>query len=252
MLRLQKNEKIKLNIPEFLCDVNAVGEHLEKHPLTAQLNTYGFTCVIGLPQSGKTSFTIAIMTQSKPKIFKKTHHHIIILMPTNSIKSLKINPFKQLKEENFYNELTDETITEIFKNIESYTEKGEKTLLLIDDMTASLKSSRYVESTLKKMIFNRRHLKLNIIITCQSFVNMPLDIRKTITNLILFKPSKMEFEKVFIELIETNKHLFEKIFKIAYKNNNHNFLFVNIPSQRFFVNFDELIITEDDETDDEK
>jgi DNA replication protein DnaC len=94
MIRIKKNEEIPLEIPHFNCDDNAVGDHLNDHPLTQLMNVYGFLCVIGRPGSGKTSLTISLMTQKKPKIYRKTHHHMIILMPHNSIGSLKNNPFK--------------------------------------------------------------------------------------------------------------------------------------------------------------
>ena len=101
---------------------------------------------------------------------------------------------------------------------------------------------------LKRLIFNRRHLKLNIIITSQSYVNLPLDIRKNISNLILFKPSKKEFQLVFDELVETKKELFQDVLKISY-DDPHNFLFLNVNSQRMFKNWDELIFHEDGESD---
>ena len=104
----------------------------------------------------------------------------------------------------------------------------------------------YIQEILKKLVYNRRHLKLNIIITAQSYCNIPLDLRKTITNLILFKPSKKEFEIVFDELFESKKDIVSKIMKIAYTE-KHNFLFLNIPSQRLFVNWDEILIKEDEE-----
>ena len=97
---------------------------------------------------------------------------------------------------------------------------------------------------MKKLIYNRRHLKLNIIITAQVYPNLPLDIRKCITSLILFKPPKAEFERVFDELIESKKEIFEDIMKLVY-NEPHNFLFVNVPSQKMFKNWDEIIIEED-------
>jgi hypothetical protein len=99
--------------------------------------------------------------------------------------------------------------------------------------------------TLKRMIYNRRHLKLNIVMTAQVYPNIPLDIRKCITNLIMFKPPKMELEKVFEELIESKKESFEDIMKIVY-DEPHNFLFVNVPSQKMFKNFDEIIIDDED------
>ena len=75
---------------------------------------------------------------------------------------------------------------------------------------------------------------------------MVLDIRKIITNLILFKPSKKEFENVFEELMENKKKIMLDIMKLAYNDDPHNYLFINVPSQRMFINSDEIIINEDE------
>ena len=188
-----------------------------------------------------------MMTQKKPKIYRKTHEHVLIVMPSNSIGSLVKNPFKQLPPDNFYEDLTDESIASIYNRISSYSEKGEKTLLLLDDCTASLKKSKFIMQTLKKIVYNRRHLKTNIIITAQSYGNIPLDIRKNIQNLILFKPAKKEFELLFEELMEGKKNMCLKIMHKTFDDDaKHNFLFLNITSQRMFKNWDE-IITEEDE-----
>ena len=250
-ITIKKNHEIPLNIPKFLCDDNAVGEHLRDHPLTELLDVYGFMCLIGRPGSGKSSMAISLMTQKSPKIYRKTHHHVIIMMPANSIGSLKKNPFACLPPENIYNELNDKTISQVYSNIDKASSADEKTLLFIDDMTSDLKKSKFIIDTLKKLIYNRRHMKLNIIITAQSYVNMPLDIRKNITNLILFKPSKKEFQIIFEELVEAKKELFEQVMKISY-DKIHNFLFLNVPSQRLFKNFDELIFHEENDDSDEE
>ena len=44
-------------------------------------------------------------------------------------------------------------------------------------------------------------------------------------------------ELVFEELFETKKNIFQDIMKIAY-DEKHNFLFLNVPTQRLFKNFD--------------
>ena len=244
MISIKKNKNIKLDIPSFTCDSNAVGNHLNNHDLTKYLNVYGFLCVIGRPQSGKTSLAIAMITQKNPKFYKKTHHHILLFMPENSINSLKKNPFAKLDPANIYHELNNSTILEAYDRIDGWSKEGEKTLLFVDDMTADLKKSKFIIDMMKKLIYNRRHLKLNIIITAQVYPNLALDIRKCITSLILFKPPKAEFERVFDELIESKKEIFEDIMKIVY-DEPHNFLFVNIPSQKMFKNWDEIIIEED-------
>ena len=41
MISIKKNDEIELDIPSFLCDNNAVGSHLDGHPLTQLLNIYG-------------------------------------------------------------------------------------------------------------------------------------------------------------------------------------------------------------------
>jgi hypothetical protein len=246
MITIKHNPAIKLNIPSFNCDDNPVSEVLNNHDLTKFLNVYGFLTIIGRPGFGKTSLAISFITQKKPKIYRKTHHHILIIMPQNLIDSLEKNPFRKLPEENIYNELTNSTICDVYNKVESYSHNDEKSILFIDDQTASLKSSVLIQETLKKLIYNRRHLKLNVIITAQSYCNLPMDIRKNIQNLILFRPSKMEFERVFDELFESKKDVVSKIMKIAYTE-KHNFLFLNVPTQRLFKNWDEILIKEDEE-----
>ena len=246
MITIQKNKNIPLDIPSFNCDNNVVGDHLNNHPLTELLNCYGFLCIVGRPAQGKTSLAISLITQKEPKIYKKTHHHILILMPSNSIQSLKKNPFKVLPDENFYDELNEDSITDIYNRIDKYSNDNEKTLLFIDDMTADLKRSKVVESILKRIVYNRRHLKVNLIITSQSYVNIPLDIRKCITNCVMFKPPKREMELLFNELVETKKDLFLDIMKIVF-DDKHNFLFINIPTQQMFKNFDSLVFKSDDD-----
>jgi hypothetical protein len=167
------------------------------------------------------------------------------MMLQSSINSLKNNPFEKL--EHIYGELNDVTIKTVYDDISNFSSNDEKTLLFIDDMTADLKKSKFVQDTLKKLIYNRRHLKLNLIITAQSYNNIPLDVRKNIGNLVLFKPSKKEMEIIFDELIESKKDSFEKVMKYAY-DEKHNFLFLNVPTQRIFKNFDEMILEEQEDS----
>jgi hypothetical protein len=55
------------------------------------------------------------------------------------------------------------------------------------------------------------------------------------------KPSKVEFENLFDELFENNKDLSLDIMKLAFIN-PHDYLFLNVDSQRMYSNFDEIIV----------
>ncbi len=61
-------------------------------------------------------------------------------------------------------------------------------LLIMNDVMASLKNVE-IQMLLNKIIFNRRrHYRLSIICLVQSYNAMPLAIRKTISYLACYKP----------------------------------------------------------------
>ena len=51
-------------------------------------------------------------------------------------------------------------------------------------------------------------------------------------------------EILFSELVESKREMFQDIMNLTY-DQKHNFLFVNIPSQRMFKNWDEILISTD-------
>ena len=78
----------------------------------------------------------------------------------------------------------------------------------------------------------------------QSFTTAPLVIRKLYSNVIMFKPAKKEFETLFEELFETKKDNAMDIMNFVY-DKPHQYLFLNIDSQRMYRNFDEILINKE-------
>jgi len=99
---------------------------------------------------------------------------------------------------------------------------------------------------MKKIIFNRRHLKCHIVMLLQNFTSCPLCIRKLYTNVFMFKPSKKEFEILFEELFEQKKDYALEIMKYVYQK-PHDWLMLNVDSQRMYKMFDEVIIRSPDD-----
>ena len=86
--------------------------------------------------------------------------------------------------------------------------------MILDDVGAVLQNVD-IGKKLRQIIYNRRHLKCHIVILLQSYLSIPKEVRKLITNCFMFKPSKVEFENFCNELFETKKDMALEIIKVA-------------------------------------
>jgi len=239
---LKENKKMKLQIPEFNCNNNAIGEHSNSYPMLQTFNCYSYDVFIGKPGSGKTSLLIGyLIGKKRNKIYRKCFNHVILVMPSSSRNSIVKSPFKYHHEDKMYDELNSDVINDIYNKLLNASSENENSLLIIDDVGASLKNID-IQKQLKTIIYNRRHLESIIIMLCQSFLSMQKEIRKLINNIIMFKPSKVEFEKLFEEMFETKKDVALELLK--FYEQKHDYLMLNIDSQRIYKNFDEIIIDE--------
>lgn len=242
-IELKKNDAMKLQIPEFSCDNSPLGEHLNKYDMLQHLNSFSFNAIIGKPGSGKTSLLMSFLSgKGDNKVFRKVFSNILLVMPETSRNSMKKNLFKDHPEEKLYEELNHKTIHDIYDKLNEYSKENETSLLILDDVGASLKDNENAK-ILRKIIFNRRHLKVQIFMLLQSFISLPKEIRKLFSNVFMFKPSKVEFENLFDELFETKKDGAMDVMRFVY-DKPHQYLMMNVDSQRMYKGFDELILKE--------
>ena len=109
-------------------------------------------------------------------------------------------------------------------------------MLILDDLGAVLKNVE-IGKKLRQIIYNRRHLKRHIIILLQSYLSIPKEVRKLITNCFMFKPSKVEFGNFCEELFETKKDMALEIMKVAYsETKDHPYFMLNVETQKYIVN----------------
>lgn len=239
MITIKKTDKINIIPPKFLCDFNLT-EHLSNYPQFSHLNTFNTTAILGPPKSGKTSMLISILNQKKEdKIYYKTFNKVYIIMPSQSRNSLKENIFEKHNPSRLFDELNLENLQNIYDQVEADSLEGKSSLIVYDDCGAVMKQND-IQMLLKKMSFNRRHLRLCQMFLIQSWKSTPLTIRKLYTNLIVFKPPKLDFEAIIAESIEKDKDVALGLMKI-YKS-PHDYLFINIPTQEIFYNQDKLEI----------
>lgn len=231
MITVKKNQAPKLPVCKMMCD-GGLHEKLNDYELTKHINTHQVTVVVGSPGSGKTSMLYSLF-KSKAML-KKVYDKIFVFMPSASQASMKDNIFGQLPESQRFEEITEETLDMAQSQFEGTN------AIIIDDMTVYLKD-KDVQKRLREWAFNRRHMGLSIFILTQSWNAVPLSIRKVFNNAFIFKVGKKEMELVFKEMIESHEDKVGQIMKLVY-DAPHRFLFVNFSSQRFFKNWDELLM----------
>ncbi len=218
-----KNKKVEMNCDELMCDcMNPSIESLAK----------SFNMIlVGRPGSGKSNFIVNLLKGSKRdgerRGLKKMFHNIIVCSP--SIASLKKNIFKNLDEEKMFEDF-DMNFIEFVKDLtEIESEQGFNTLIICDDVGIQLRKDARVEKAYLQLAFNRRHRKLSMITTVQSYKNLPVGLRTTASHLVLWRPVNQKeliaiWEEVLgpIERKELNNFI-EFLF-----SKKHNFLFVDM------------------------
>lgn len=241
-MKLIENKKPNFVKPQFLCD-ECISEKLNEFPLVRDnMNKYHTSLFIGKQGSGKTSLILNFLN----KLFKKKFEYIYVFMPYTSRRSIKNNIFdKHLPEDQIYEELTEESVNELYENLKRNSNDGHKTLVIYDDVQKALKNDAVIKQ-LKNIVANQRHLKVVNWIILQNYFALDNKIRELVNNIFLFKLSKTQMNKIFNECIETHKNKFDDIIKFVY-NKPHEWMFINIGEQKIYKNFDEIIMDDDDD-----
>jgi hypothetical protein len=147
---------------------------------------------------------------------------------------------KGIKQKNKYDELTEENLSEVLENILSQ-DKDVNSCVIFDDVGSAL-DSKEIFPLLRKLMSNHRHYHVSLFFCLQTFKMLDKELRRMIQNLFVFKVAKDTIHTIFDELLFLdNKKIIEKIYDIVYSE-PHSFLFINVPDQRFFFNFDEIIL----------
>lgn len=177
-----KCSNLSVEAPEFKCD-DEISPTIE-YPLP---NRAFFMALMGSAGSGKTSLMINFL--QKKDMYARCFDHVHLMCPEASKGSLKKDIWENHPAEKMHHTCDVATLMDIENkcNIRRAKKPQETTLLIIDDFTIYLKK-KDVENQLRKMVFNRRHIKLSIMVLVQSYVAMPLDLRKTLSHFVLFKP----------------------------------------------------------------
>jgi hypothetical protein len=236
-------EKSNYNLKpiEFNVD-NILGEHI-KEPFP---NKSFFMIICGKAGSGKTSLLINLITSKKPnRIYRKVFDKILLVMPNNSKKSIKNNPFEDLPEDQTFNEFNNEVINKVksvreeFDELDKKKKRPRNQLLILDDITATLKNID-IQKSLIELATNRRHYKLSIILLVQFIRSIPRPVRFQITTIIFFKPcNNLDSSIIEEEFINLPKETYKDLTRFVWVN-AHDYLLINKDSESFYKNLNKI------------
>jgi len=232
MFSIDKRSSFSLKPPEFSCDQPIHNQIVPPLPCTPF-----FTTITGSAGSRKTSMLVNLLTS--PHAYKKAFHWVHCIIPAHSVASLKKNIFA--KHPRMHDELNFVSLDRIYEQVMKDAEEKMSSLLIMDDVTASLKKLE-IQMLLKKIIFNRRHYRLSIICLVQSYNAMPLAIRKTISHLACYKPrNKIEMSAIWEELVFLDKKTGEALQRFVF-DKPYSFLFACADTKELYKKFDRILI----------
>jgi hypothetical protein len=241
-MKLIKHDTVELKPVKMLCDV-PLHPKLDDTELTKSFfNRTNFTLIIGTPGSGKTTFAVGFIKQIYRKVFDK----VICVMPESSRASLSKNPFEGLPEEQVFEELTGDTVADIYGMLKDHSGENEKTLLILDDVQHALKN-KFVLQSFKKIVANRRHLRTTILCICQNYTALDKSLRLLVNNIICFNLGNVQFYKIHEEHLNMKRETFDQVRKFAYKK-PHEWILINPDSERIFKGFDEISYQKDEDS----
>ena len=229
--------KLRVVAPAFSCDTS-LGDIPEPCPAGAF-----FWGIFGSAGRGKTSHLLSLLTAKKPnQVYRKVFNNIFWVMPPNSRASIKGDMFKKTDPGKIFDDLTPQVLEHIKSICEAEATEGYTSCLIIDDFASKLKD-KGVDRMLKDLIYLRRHIKLSIFILSQSYSQLPLSIRKSLSVFSAFSPAnKKEVSSIFEELIFLDKKTAEEVVRFVFKE-KHDFLFGNTLTGKLCRNFNPLDIT---------
>lgn len=232
-----KDSQVLLQVPKYRVD-DVIDDRIPD-PLPKQSF---FMAVIGPPGSGKSSLATSLITAKPPKrAYRRAFHHIWIVCPQSSLDSMKNNPFARHPRNKCFDQLTQENLEHIEHELEKTAADDEYSLLFLDDVAIALKD-KHIQRSLNRLVCNRRHLRLSIIMVSQSYRFMPLSTRRLLTHAIVFRPSnRKESELVHEELVS---HLddWDSLMKFVYRE-PHDHLMLDVQRGLMYRNFNSILMT---------
>lgn len=198
-----------------------------------------FFIIAGCSGSGK-STTFFTQLINKKGMFHKKFDKVILISP-----SLHTLPFEFDKSVETYDsfdmDILQSIIDEQLENSKNGSE--DELLLVLDDCLAEIMAHPQ-SKTLSKLILNRSHAKISVVLTSQSFTKIPLFLRKNSSHILICKTeNKRELLSIHEDAVSYPLKIWEKIVKFCFAE---PYSFILLHGSQIYKNWNRLDIQVDD------
>ena len=233
-------------IPKAPCHVDSLADlpYIPKKPLPRK----SFAMyVVGKPGSGKTNLWLSMLLSKNPRYYRKFFDRTYLV--SGSLDTLPKAATKYRKtavpENQQFREINDEIVENILADLRT---ENSNNLLILDDVIKDITNSK----ALSHVFLNRRHITHNaekegtsglaIMVVSQVYNLLPLQFRKAMSDIILFKSeNRKEIRFILDELMfDLEEDQARKILDRAW-GKKYGFLYIKagMPTdQKYYDKFD--------------
>lgn len=248
----QVNKDMEVGKVKMSCDQKIMDNKGRSvcHPL---MQTSFLYLISGASGSGKSNLLVNLLTKSGKsecgkmmKSYRGMFDHIIMVSP--SAHTIQNKLMDTIPSEQRFDSITPEVFEKVEELTENAVEEDIHTLVVLDDVSSELRK-KDVENELNKLVKNRRHFNVSLIIISHKITDYGTALRNNANLLFIFRPkSKREYEMICGEFMMRPAPECRQITDHIYQG-KYSFMLIDQSLRdssqfEFYRNFDKLLIEE--------
>ena len=207
--------------------------------------------ISGPSGSGKSNLLVNLLTkqgksecEKNMKSYRGMFDHIVMVSP--SAHTIKNKLMDTIPTEQRFDSLDQEVFDKVFELSEDGVEEDIHTLVVLDDVSSELRK-KDVENELNKLVKNRRHFNVSLIIISHKITDYGTALRNNANLIFIFRPkSKREYDMICGEFMMRPANECKQILDHIYQD-KHDFMMIDQSLRdssqfNFHRNFDKLLI----------
>lgn len=201
--------------------------------------------VIGRAGSGKSSSVCSWFSSrgKNSRVYRGCFDRIYFICNSTSMSSMKNSPWKDIPEEQMWQDFNQESLEEVFECIRENSANNMDSCIIIDDC---VNKTRTCEAEFANMCLVHRHFKFSVVLCLQDAKMLSPQLRNNFSGVLLFRNENKIREKIIRDewLSFLTQEEFSKFCKYVWRNHGDS-LYVSLRDHpiKLYRNFKLLSIT---------